>query len=129
MKVLTIREPWASLIGVGIKKIETRSWYTSYRGELFIHAGKYPVSQNDETVKKYSKFLLGKEYMYGKIFLKCNLVDCIEITNEYANRIKNEDRLNYEAGDYEEGRFAWVLKDVEYIEPINAIGHLSIWTY
>lgn len=39
MKVITIREPWASLIGVKIKKIETRSWYTKYRGELYIHAG------------------------------------------------------------------------------------------
>lgn len=39
MKFLTIRQPWASLIAVGAKTIETRSWSTSYRGPLALHAG------------------------------------------------------------------------------------------
>ena len=44
MKFLTIRQPWAQLIAVGAKTIETRSWSTSYRGPLAIHAGKaWPV--------------------------------------------------------------------------------------
>lgn len=42
MKALTIRQPWASLIGLGVKTIETRSWTTRYRGTLAIHAGKRP---------------------------------------------------------------------------------------
>jgi hypothetical protein len=37
MKVLTILEPWASLIVCGAK-IETRSWATKYRGSIAIHA-------------------------------------------------------------------------------------------
>ncbi len=40
MKFLTIRQPWASLIAVGAKTIETRGWSTTYRGPLAIHAGK-----------------------------------------------------------------------------------------
>lgn len=40
MKALTVRQPWASLIACGAKTIETRSWRTSYRGWLAIHAGK-----------------------------------------------------------------------------------------
>ena len=40
MKVLTIREPYATFIMLGIKKIETRSWQTKYRGEIYIHAAK-----------------------------------------------------------------------------------------
>jgi hypothetical protein len=39
MKALTIRQPWASLIALGVKHIETRSWSTRYRGPLAIHAG------------------------------------------------------------------------------------------
>ena len=38
MRVLSVKEPFATLILNGIKKIETRSWKTNYRGELFIHA-------------------------------------------------------------------------------------------
>lgn len=39
MRALTIRQPWATLIARGEKTIETRSWRTSYRGEVAIHAG------------------------------------------------------------------------------------------
>lgn len=38
MKALTLTQPWATLVAIGAKKIETRSWYTSYRGPLAIHA-------------------------------------------------------------------------------------------
>lgn len=44
MKFLTIRQPWASLIAVGAKTIETRPFSTEYRGLLAIHAGKaHPI--------------------------------------------------------------------------------------
>ena len=39
MKVLTIREPWASLIVNGYKEYEFRSWKTNYRGKILIHSG------------------------------------------------------------------------------------------
>lgn len=40
MQVITIRQPWATLIALGEKEYETRSWQTKYRGKLAIHAGK-----------------------------------------------------------------------------------------
>ena len=40
MKVLTIKQPWATLIMQGDKRFEFRSWQTKYRGDLLIHAGK-----------------------------------------------------------------------------------------
>jgi activating signal cointegrator 1 len=38
MKALSLWQPWASLVALGVKTIETRSWSTSYRGPLAIHA-------------------------------------------------------------------------------------------
>lgn len=38
MKVLSIRQPWASLIIKGFKDVENRSWKTSIRGKIAIHA-------------------------------------------------------------------------------------------
>jgi hypothetical protein len=38
-KVLTLHQPWATLVALGVKTIETRSWSTNYRGPLLIHAG------------------------------------------------------------------------------------------
>lgn len=40
VKALTLHQPWASLIALGVKTIETRSWSTRYRGPLAIHAGR-----------------------------------------------------------------------------------------
>jgi activating signal cointegrator 1 len=40
MKAITIIQPWATLIALGEKKFETRSWATKHRGPLAIHAGK-----------------------------------------------------------------------------------------
>lgn len=38
MPALTLHQPWASLVALGVKTIETRAWSTLYRGPLAIHA-------------------------------------------------------------------------------------------
>ena len=45
MKVLTLKEPFATLIKNKVKYIETRSWKTNYRGEIYIHAGISKISK------------------------------------------------------------------------------------
>lgn len=40
MKVITVKQPFASLIAAGIKEYEFRTWKSKYRGKLLIHAGK-----------------------------------------------------------------------------------------
>lgn len=40
MKALSIRQPWAWLIVNGFKPLENRDWWTGFRGEFLIHAGK-----------------------------------------------------------------------------------------
>jgi len=54
-KVLTLHQPWASLIAIGVKTMETRSWSTSYRGPLTIHAGMASVARTlpDHWVGEY----------------------------------------------------------------------------
>ncbi len=129
MRVLTIREPWASLIGQGLKKIETRSWPTSYRGTLYIHAGKNIIPKKDERRNKGLEYLKGGSLHYGEIFIRCQLTDCILIDEEFAEKVKKSDPINYFCGNYKIGRYAWIIEDVSYISPIPATGHLSIWKY
>lgn len=40
MKAVTVRQPWATLIAVGAKRVETRSWATRHRGVLAVRAAK-----------------------------------------------------------------------------------------
>ena len=75
MKVLTIKQPWASLIIQGYKRFEFRSWQTKYRGELLIHAGK---GIDKEAVKRLEKYI-PEDMPLGKIIGKVKLVDCINI--------------------------------------------------
>ena len=53
MKVLTIKQPWASLIVDGYKKYEFRSWKTKYRGKFLIHAG---MSLEKDKVKRFESY-------------------------------------------------------------------------
>ena len=46
MKVLTIREPFVTLIKNKMKYIETRSWKTNYRGEIYIHSSVAKLSKD-----------------------------------------------------------------------------------
>ena len=38
MKTLSVKQPNASLICAGVKRVENRTWQTDYRGRLLIHA-------------------------------------------------------------------------------------------
>ncbi|MCI6265916.1 MAG: ASCH domain-containing protein, partial [Erysipelotrichaceae bacterium] len=61
IKVLSLKEPFASLIKEGIKKVETRSWQTSYRGELYIHASISRSSINEKNTE-FQKLIKDLEY-------------------------------------------------------------------
>ena len=40
MKAISIMQPWALLLVSGVKQYETRTWRTSHRGLLYIHASQ-----------------------------------------------------------------------------------------
>ena len=126
MKVLSIKEPFATLIKDGVKIYETRSWKTNYRGEIYIHASlSLSKSERVESANKYLK----SEIKPGFILCKCELVDCIPMTDEFIKYI-NKETSEYDYGLYSEGRYAWKLRVLEVLEePIPAKGKLGIWNY
>lgn len=126
MKVLSIKEPFASLISKNIKHIETRSWKTNYRGELYIHAS---LTKND-TSKRKELLELTKDIDLkpGYILCKCDLIDCIYMDEDFVKNIKNN-KIESICGRYEIGRYAWILDNIQIIKPILAKGKLGIWNY
>ena len=130
MKVLSIKEPFATLIKEGKKKIETRSWKTSYRGELYIHASSTKIPREWKEDKTLMELLGANSLNYGKIICKCNLIDCIYMTKEYIEEIKRNNYQECICGKYKEGRYAWILDDVTPLKKsIETKGHLNIWNY
>lgn len=129
MKVLSLRKPYATLIKEKKKLIETRSWKTKYRGELYIHASKTKIIQKDKENNELMSLIENKNMNFGYIICKCNLVDCIYMTKDFINKLKTSNYQEYICGEYKEGRYAWILEDIEIIKPIEAKGSLSMWTY
>lgn len=129
MKVLTIKEPFATLIMNKVKYIETRSWKTKYRGELYIQAGAAKIKKEVKERADLSRLYDENNLNYGNIICKCNLVDCIYMDEPFIEKIKKKDINNYISGHYEVGRYAWILDNIEPIKPIKVKGQLGIWNY
>lgn len=128
MKVVSIKEPFATLINNGFKKIETRSWKTNYRGELFIHASGKCLAKEFLTNNYVINLVKDMDMNYGNIICKCNLVDCVYMDENFINYIKQNPQ-EYFVGEYKEGRYAWILDDIEPVYPIPTKGKLNIWNY
>ena len=66
MYAITLHQPWATLIALGLKKVETRSWPAPVRllGQTFaIHAGKRLVRQPGEAIERELRARLGEEWI------------------------------------------------------------------
>jgi hypothetical protein len=138
MKALTLTQPWASLMALQQKRIETRSWSTSYRGELVIHAAKgFPLWAKEICEEPEFKRALGgataKDLPLSVGLCVVRLLACIRTEDMH----KAEFILGYkpsasevEFGDYSEGRYAWLT---EYVRPIDEQiyrrGALGLWEW
>lgn len=136
MKVLTVWQPFASLLVAGIKENETRSWPTEYRGELLIHAAKKPVKEvmklmSQEAIKEATRLLREAgvaekldDLPTGCIVGFANLVDVVK-TGE--TEVSDTERL---LGDWTRGRYGWKMTDpVRFHEKIEAKGQQGLWNY
>jgi hypothetical protein len=134
MKCITLTQPWASLVAIGAKRIETRSWQTYYRGPLAIHAAKgFPGWAKDFTQIPPVSVLFGMDYEYprGAVIATCRLVVCLSTDRSWrpsdAALLTDQER---KFGDYSEGRFGWILADIKPLAvPDPCKGALGLWEY
>lgn len=126
MKALSLTQPYATLVALGAKKIETRSWKTPYRGPLAIHAAKgFPLWAKMACQEPYfMRFLEGHSLPLGWVIATCELVDCVRIT---ADNAPPEPEFSF--GDYTPGRWMWHLANVKQIKPVPVKGALGLWEW
>lgn len=122
MKVITLKQPWATLVAEGLKKYEFRSWKLNYRGEILIHAGK---GVDLDAMKKFEH--LNLEFPKSRILAKVNILDCIELNKDINEKIIKENELVY-GHKYDRTGYAWKLEVVEKINDDKDIsGKQGIW--
>ena len=140
MKALSLTQPWASLVAVGAKRIETRSWGTGYRGLLAIHASKaMPRECRDLCLTEPFASTLRSHDLWGAADGELPRGSLVAIA--WLFTVKEIDPVSFAAwfrdpgnarelafGNYETGRFAWALTDVRALpEPIPCRGALGLW--
>jgi activating signal cointegrator 1 len=126
-KAFSLLQPWASLVVDGLKKNETRSYRTHYRGQVFIHASKRFNKDQLELMNMlpFSKYLEPMTVELGAIIGSVDIVDCI--TSEEALK-RNPSKEELAFGDYSAGRFIYVLENpIRFANPMIAKGSLSLW--
>lgn len=124
MKVLTVKEPWASLIINGYKMYEFRSWKTSYRGKILIHAGKSIEKNNLDLFNGYNL-----DYSFGYIIGEVELEDCILVDGKMQDELASKDKLVYGRNNHV-GLYAWKLSNIvkyKNEDRIKVKGKLGLW--
>lgn len=140
MRALTIVQPYASLIclpdDVGdAKRVENRSWLTSYRGPLAIHAGK--SRERLDEIDEYP-CLESSDLTFGAVVAVARLAGCFRMdgADEDAPRshwtvpkawINRHPWLP--AHMHTEGPCCWILAEVRPLaEPVYCSGAQGLWT-
>jgi hypothetical protein len=80
MKALSIRQPWAWLIVNRFKPVENRTWPTSARGDVLIHAGQvFDVEGLASVLAAFPELKphLPVQYDLGGIVGRARVTDCV----------------------------------------------------
>lgn len=153
MKAVSLWQPWASLIAIGAKPHETRSWATAYRGPIAIHAAVKPAHEMDLATiyacrqafnlpheKPLYDYL--RELPHGAIVATATLTECWRVVKHTATAIIlkqsngiGEDKIPIDEpylffGDYSVGRYILGLAEINALpRPVPAKGRQRIWNW
>lgn len=129
MKALTISQPYASLIAAGEKFVENRTWSTSYRGPLAIHAGLGSNYLSKEALATYPT---------GVIVAVADLVACrqlgelrsmpethIQIWTPVGPSLLEVDLILQH--EHAQGPWCWILQNVRPVTHYPLRGAQGIW--
>lgn len=141
MKCISLWQPWASLVALGLKRFETRHWSTSYRGPLVIHAAKRWTRDERDSLRRLwnehdaiaEAFDIEEPPPLGAVVAVARLVACRPMAWEGTPRhvdavvIENVDKLERDVGGWAAGRFAWQLEDVQLVVPAEVRGRQGLF--
>jgi hypothetical protein len=118
-KALSIQQPWAWAILYAGKRVENRSWYTRFRGRIWIHAGLHVDSDSIEDLADEIRRVPEPRppAFRGAIVGQARIVDCIR-----AQDVPAEQR------SWANGPWCFILEDVEPVAaPIPLKGRLGLF--
>ena len=148
---ITLHQPWASLITLGLKTVETRSWPAPARlvgQRIAVHAGKRLVRQPGGRIERELRVQWGEDWRLniptGAVLATAVLAGMAQVARvdllegcavhdpwgEVGCAAGRRRTPIDPWGDFSAGRWLWFLDDVEALpEPVPAVGRQSLWRW
>jgi hypothetical protein len=142
VKALPLWQPWASLVAVEAKRVETRHWpcprsligkriaihATKTKNELWVCATEPFLTRLRQAHDAGTLVFVEGELPLGAIVATVTVDQCCEMTADSIAALRASDPDEHAFGNYQPGRFAWVLRDVERLaEPVPWKGSQGIF--
>lgn len=149
-KAISLTQPWASLIMLNQKRMETRDWTTKHRGWLAIHAANgFPIDAQRICMERpFIKVLLDAGLVdgydksrtldkirhtmpLGMVLGFVYLADCVPVDDPIVVRRLNDNPYDAYFGNYAPGRKIMIFRYAPrpLPNPIQARGALGIWNW
>jgi hypothetical protein len=78
MKILSLKQPWASLVAIGAKDVENRTWPRKYRGPVLIHASQRADDVTADQIERRFGVRLPSVLPLGGIVGVTEIIDCVK---------------------------------------------------
>lgn len=122
MKAISLWQPWATAMAIGLKQIETRHWRHNYRGLIAIHAAKRWTREEREFSADMAEL-----HNEGRLALPplgaivaTGFIVGIEPTETLLPKISETEEM---FGNYGPNRFGWIFRDIVSLpEPVPCKG-------
>ncbi len=138
MKVLSLLQPWATLVMIGAKQFECRTWKTAHRGPMLIHASAGRPAKREklffEKAEYFSRYIKDMDLLpYGSLIAQVNLTE-IYRTEWLLQNLEFISAHNWQQefafDDYSPNRYVWKFESVSKLDfflPMK--GTLGLWEY
>lgn len=120
MRAISLWQPWATAMALGLKRIETRAWRpgatVKVPFELAIHAAKRWTKAEQSFYSDMREVCptLPDDVPLGKIVAVCTVTGLLR-----TEQVTGLSDLEFNWGNYADGRWAWVTENVRPLrEPI-----------
>lgn len=127
LRGLSLTQPWAHLVAIGAKRLETRSWSTRYRGLVAIHAASGFPRECQALCRRppFSHYIADVGSLARGAIVGIGYLAAV-YESEVARGCISEDELAF--GDFSDGRYAWKLTSVQWCRtPVACKGALGLW--
>lgn len=124
---LSVKQPWAALLAVGVKSVEVRTWPTGRRGTLLIHAAKVPDVRPEAWAWVTTSELTDAAKLVGGVVGVGELVGCVAYPTAAKFEADRGRHLNAPGWFVEAGLYGFAFRGLRPVPFVACPGSTSFF--